>query len=199
MEDLVFVMTALSCAMIAFVVWCVRKTSNTVGPSLQENIAEAIEQQLQLFKMEMVEDLLNWQQHMMNCIVYRSVNIGERIEGMRVDAFGSRMRFNDVRIIDHDGEDVYFKIVNMDKNEQNLYYLSSYPPSAAIMDIEFEKSMAFKYIEFIGLKFDTSNHTKAKVHFLSDKTIICTTLISEKKNKIYNTEFISFFAPNAVF
>ena len=194
MEDLVFVMTALSCAMIAFVTWCVRKTSNTEEPSFQENIAEAIEQQLQLFKMEMVEDLLNWQQHMTNCILYRSINISERIEGMRVDAFGSRMRFNDVRIIDHDGEDVYFKIVNMDKNGQNVYHLSS-----VIMDIEFEKSMAFKYIEFIGLKFDTSNHTKAKVHFLSDKTVICTTLISEKKNKIYNTEFISFFAPNAVF
>ena len=77
MEDLVFVITALSCAMIAFVTWCVRKTSNTDEPSFEENIAEAIEQQLQLFKMEMVEDLLNWQQHMMNCILYRSVNIGE--------------------------------------------------------------------------------------------------------------------------
>ena len=130
------------------------------------------------------------QENMINCILYRSVNIAEQIQGMQVDTFGSRMHFNDIHIIDHNGEDVYFKVTNIDKNKTlNGYYLY-----AQIMEVEFKSSVAFKYIEFVGLKFDTSNHTKAKVHFLSDKTIICTILISEKKNKIYNMEFLCFFS-----
>ena len=195
MEDIVFVMTALSCAMISFVTWCVRKTNNIEELTFEAKIAKAIEQQLQQFKLEMVEDLLIMQENMINCILYRSVNIAEQIQGMQVDTFGCRMHFNDIHIIDHNGEDVYFKVTNIDKIKTlNKYYLC-----AQIMEVEFKNSVAFKYIEFVGLKFESSNHTKAKVHFLSDKAVISTTLISEKKNKIYNTEFISFFAPNPVF
>ena len=61
------------------------------------------------------------------------------------------------------------------------------------MEVEFKSSVAFKYIEFVGLKFDTSNHTKAKVDFLSNKTIICTTLISEKKTKYITLPFSGTF------
>ena len=43
MENFVFIVTALSCAMIAFVTWGVRKTNNTEEPAFEEKLAEAIE------------------------------------------------------------------------------------------------------------------------------------------------------------
>ena len=64
-----------------------------------------------------------------------------------------------------------------------------------IMNVEFEVCGIFKYIEFFGLALPENNlHNfchKTNIQFLAcNNTAICTTTITNKKNKIYNTAFV---------
>ena len=87
--------------------------------------------------------------------------------------------FTDINVYDWNGEKVRFE-----KNQRN-------PSNNFYMEIDFKSTVCFKYIEFIDLKIPSSNHKKGKVNFLtSDKNIVCTTTVSEKKYKIYNTVFL---------
>ena len=193
-EDLVFIGTALSCAMIAFVTWCFRKTNNTEEPSFEEKIAEAIEtyveQKLHRFKLELVEDQIKKEDHMVNCILYRSVNITEQIKSVNVRTY-VQITYNDIHVFDWNGEKISIEIENIP-----LAFNSQMAANPMEMNIEFEVSGNFKYIEFTGLKIPNPNGAKTwqssgNVTFLTcDKTIVCTTFISEKKNKIYNTAFL---------
>ena len=87
--------------------------------------------------------------------------------------------FTDINVYDWNGEKVRFE-----KNQIN-------PANIFYMEIDFKSTVCFKYIEFIDLKIPSSNNKKGKVNFLtSDKNIVCTTTVSEKKYKIYNTAFL---------
>ena len=91
--------------------------------------------------------------------------------------------FTDINVYDWNGEKVRFE-----KNQRN-------PSNNFYMEIDFKSdfksTVCFKYIEFIDLKIPSSNNKKGKVNFLtSDKNIVCTTTVSEKNYKIYNTAFL---------
>ena len=197
MEDLVFIVTALSYAMIAFVM-CVWKTNNTEEPTFEEQIAQAIktyvEQKLQQFKLEMVEDQLKQEEHMINCILYRFVNINELIKSIKVRSnINVQITYNDICVFDWNDEEILIKIEHIPLPN----------PCVAVksveMNIEFEVSRNFKYMEFTGFKIPNPNHAKtwqssAHVAFLTcDKTIVCMTLISEKKTKYITLPFSGTF------
>lgn len=202
MENFVFIVTALSCAMIAFVTLGVRKTNNTEEPSFEEKLAEAIEtyveQKLQRFKLEMVDDQLKKEEHMINCILYRSVNITEQIKSVNVRTY-VQITYNDIHVFDWNDEKMLIKIEHI-----SLPDPGNVAAKPMEMNIEFEVSGNFKYIEFTGLKIPNPNFSKCyqslvHVTFLTyDKTIICTTLISNTKNKIYNTAFLWYVGLSSI-
>ena len=138
----------------------------------------------------MVDDQLKKEEHMINCILYRSVNITEQIKSVNVRTC-VQITYNDIHVFDWNDENMLIKIE----------YISLTDPGNVAakpmeMNIEFEVSGNFKYMEFTGLKIPNANLSKCyqslvHVTFLTcDKTIICTTLISNTKNKIYNTAFL---------
>ena len=181
MENLVFIVTALACAVIAFVTKCDRKTKSTEKLNFNEKIMEAIqtyvEPKLQQFKQEMLQ--LKKQEQMINCILFTSVNINEEIQQIHVKPY-VQITYNDIQVFDWNGER---KVLKIEDNPME-------------MEIDFEVSSNFKYMEFTGLRIPSNLAKKWKmsayVTFVtSDKSIICTAKISEKKNKIYNTAFLS--------
>ena len=120
----------------------------------------------------------------------------EEIQGISVEGHDmistAQLSFFDVHVFDWNGDQVLFKTVDKEKNQPQNKYLVQYPTK---MNIEFEVFFGFQYIEFIdvNISLNLMKHTrnKAIVNFLnSDKTIISTTTISMKKNKIYTTAFL---------
>ena len=127
---------------------------------------------------------------MVNCILYRCVNIPEEIKSIHVRSY-VQITYNDIHVFDWNGEKISIKIENIP-----LPIRCSHAANPMEMNIELEVSSNFKYMEFTGLKIKNPNGAKTwqssgNVTFLTcDKTIVCTTFISEKKNKIYNTAFL---------
>ena len=118
-----------------------------------------------------------------NICWYKNTTIKSRtseksIGKTRIEKIGTLI-FTDIHVYDWNGEKVRFE-----KNQRN-------PSNYFYMEIDFKSTVCFKYIEFIDLKIPSSNNKKGKVNFLtSDKNIVCTTTVSEKKYKIYNTAFL---------
>ena len=65
--------------------------------------------ELQHFKQLMVKNQLAKQEHIMQCILFRSVYVIEDIKGMYIEAEQS-MTFNDINVIDWNGEKVLVKV-----------------------------------------------------------------------------------------
>ena len=202
MEHFAFIVTAWACAIVAFCTWCDSK-KHEEETRVEERIVRAIQtyvdKSIQHFKQEIVRDHLKKQEHLAQCLLFRTVHVAEVIQGISVEGHDmittGQLSFFDVHVFDWNGDQVLFKTVDKEKNQPQNKYLVHYPTK---MNIEFEGSVGFQYIEFIdvNISLNLMKHTrnKAIVNFLnSDKTIICTTTISMKKNKIYNTAFLCTF------
>ena len=191
MEDLTFLFTALACGIFTFCTWCHGEIKHAEEKYLIKEIMDSVEiyiaTELQHFKQLMVKNQLAKQEHIMQCILFRSVYVIEDIKGMYIEAEQS-MTFNDINVIDWNGEKVLVKVEHTYEPRHGL------PPRTKI-NIEFEVCGIFKFIEFIGLELPPNNlhnfRHKANVQFLAcNNTAICTTTITNKKNKIYNTAFV---------
>ena len=202
MEHFAFIVTACTDPIIAFFTWCESK-KHEEETGVEERIVQAIQtyvdKSIRHFKQEIVRDRLKKQEHLAQCLLFRTVHVAEEIHGISVEGHDmittGQLSFFDVHVFDWNGDQVLFKTVDKEKNQPQNKYLVHYPTK---MNIEFEGSVGFQYIEFIdvNIALNLMKHTrnKAIVNFLnSDKTIICTTTISMKKNKIYNTAFLCTF------
>ena len=177
MEHFAFIVTAWACAIVAFCTWCDSK-KHEEETRVEERIVRAIQtyvdKSIQHFKQEIVRDHLKKQEYLAQCLLFRTVYIVEEIQGIRVISTGpASIVFDDVHVYDWNGENISIERLH-DKR-----------------DIDFKFAIGFKYIEFIGLNIWNSASNKCIINFLAaDKTVLCTTTISMKKHKIYNTAFL---------
>ena len=187
MEDLTFLFTALACGIFTFFTWCHGEIKHAEEKYLIKEIMESVEiyiaTELQHFKQLMVKNQLAKQEHIMQCILFRSVYVIEDIKGMYIEAYFT-ITFNDINMVNWNGEKVALKIENITENHNTK------------MDVQFQVCGTFKYIEFFGLiipnntKGDLCREIVTVKFYTHDNTMICTTTITNKKNKIYNTAFV---------
>ena len=189
MEDLTFLFTALACGIFTFFTWCHGEIKHAEEKYLIKEIMDSVEiyiaTELQHFKQLMVKNQLAKQEHIMQCILFRSVYVIDDIKGMYIEAYPN-ITFNDINVVDWNGEKVLLKIENLSENENRQ----------TKMDVHFQICGNFKYIEFFGLtiphntKGDICREIANVKFYTHDHTIISTTTITNTKNKIYNTSFV---------
>ena len=190
MEDLTFLFTALACGIFTFFTWCHGEIKHAEEKYLIKEIMDSVEiyiaTELQHFKQLMVKNQLAKQEHIMQCILFRSVYVIEDIKGMYIEA--EHMTFKDIYVFDWNGEKMLIKLEHLAASITETYKTK--------INVKFEDYGTFKYIEFIGLIIPRNTkgllfRDKASVQFLScNNTAICTTTITNKKHKIYNTAFV---------
>lgn len=191
MEHFAFIVTACTCAIVAFFTWCDSK-KHEEETGVEERIVRAIQtyvdKSIRHFKQEIVRDHLKKQEYLGQCLLFRTVHVAEEIQGISLLYNGTGSFLIDLNLFDWNGEKVFFKKVNIQKNPINhFYYLHKSIP----MDIEFEFPVRIQCIEF-NIRNDNKEHTHVEF-FSTDKKSLCKTTISMKKNKIYNTAFLCTF------
>ena len=190
MEHFAFIATACTCAIVAFFTWCDSK-KHEEETGVEERIVRAIQtyvdNSIQHFKQEIVRDHLKKQEHLAQCLLFRTVHVAEEIQGISLScgSVNIYLHLNDLNVFGWNGQKVAFKNVNIQIHPtMNTYCIHVGRP----MDIEFEFPVGVQYIDF---DIRTLENGPAHVEFFTtDKTVLCTTTISMKKHKIYNTAFL---------
>ena len=120
MADLTFLFTALACGIFTFFTWCHGEIKHAEEKYLIKEIMDSVEiyiaTELQHFKQLMVKNQLAKQEHIMQCILFRSVYVIDDIKGMYIEAYPN-ITFNDINVVDWNGEKVLLKIPSKYSNK----------------------------------------------------------------------------------
>jgi hypothetical protein len=121
-------------------------------------------------------------EHIMNCILYRTVCIYETIHAIKINT--GYVCFMDVRIVDQNEKSVSIKINRQKRNfgYRHIDRGSKYAEDHTDLLIEFDP-VIFKTIEFDTFSVSTkgvymillSQNTKTAIHMIHEKNIICNT------------------------
>ena len=96
-----------------------------------------VDTKIEKCKQEIARNNLKKQEHIAQCLIYRSVYVVEEIQSINVEKIGN-MEFTDFHVYDWNGEKVIFEKMDIQRG-QNFY-----------MEVVFQCKVSFKYIEFIG-------------------------------------------------
>ena len=104
MEHISFIVTALTCAFIGFVTWCDRK-AEAQKTGVEEKIVQAIQPyvdtKIEKCKQEIARNTLKKQEHIAQCLIYRSVHVVEEIQGLNFNVVCNQsMSFDGVHVYD---------------------------------------------------------------------------------------------------
>lgn len=193
MIPLLLILTSFVCGgILAFFLWCHRtpchsdKKSSELKQTLMEDCQALMDIKMQTFIEEMLKIFLRIHDHSMTCILHNPIHLEEKIHGMKICSLVS-MNLKEILVFDCNGERVPFKIVDLPKNTNGVYFFDT----TTEMIVVFDYPMVFKIIEFVGLDVDNfSVYDGVKVQFfasLATKHSIGMTRISKEKNIICNT------------
>ena len=118
MEHFAFIVTVCTCAIVAFFTWCDSK-KHKEETGVEERIVRAIQtyvdKSIQHFKQEIVRDHLKKQEHLAQCLLFRTVHVVEEIHGMSLScgSVNIYLHLNDLNVFGWNGQKVAFKKVNL--------------------------------------------------------------------------------------
>ena len=176
METIVFITTALTCAIVAFVTWKHTPPMHAEKTCLQQTLEKVLDLEEYIKKLELK------QEHTTRCILNRAVYICQPIHGLQIS---EEISFFDLYVVDNNGKQVEFKINRTKNPYRYLNYGSSNAEDHLPILLEFNCPIIFKYIEFHRLHIPNAKNVgvyllleggKVRIPITNIKHIICNTV-----------------------
>ena len=175
-ENIVFITTALVCALFVFVTQTLEKISNN------DKYIQSLKKELKMKH-----------EHIMKCILYKAVCISQSIHSIKITDLPGPVfvNFKNICILDKNDDKIEYTI-NRQKQSYG-YQISNYstnPENRKHLIIQF-CSVSFKSIEFVGLHIGNtryvsviliSQNTETTIKMKQEKNIICNTSVFHKNH-----------------